>query len=537
MEDCPPDDELIAFALGKLSEARLPAFHTHLDDCPTCQRVLAEAARAVATAATASMSDDMDWNTTFRRGTLVADRYVISRFIARGAMGEVYEAYDRELAERVALKTVASTVSDNARAVRRLRAEAQLARRVSHPNVCRIYDFGTHVMPDGGGQIHFLTMEFVEGETLGQRVRLGGALPLAEALETARELLQALRAAHGASVLHRDFKSDNVMLKWGDAERASAIVLDFGLARAVDHQPAVSGSRPTFVGTFGYMAPELLEGMPHSTASDVYAFGVVWFEMLTGQLPFEGAATPALALKCLQSPAPAPSSINTSIPRELDTLVLGCLERSPAARFRTVKEVLLALDALGAAAISSSFRPVSASTATRGDGGRSTLALPAWVIGTAVALAALAIVVAVWLARPRVDGRALQAQHAIPSDMPPATEAPAPQPTRLALVPPPAPSASASGEAPRVAVHDSAPARTATNVHASHPSPTALRPPPAPANTPAPTPTVTASTSATPPASSSASVVGAPAPRRRPNWIDPFEPKAAASGLTGAPRP
>ncbi len=519
MEDCPPDDELIAFALGKLSEARLPAFHTHLDDCPTCQRVLAETARAITTAATAAMSDDIDWNTTFQRGTLVAGRYVISRFIARGAMGEVYEAYDRELAERVALKTVASTVSDNARAVRRLRAEAQLARRVNHPNVCRIHDFGTHVMPSGGGQIHFLTMEFVEGETLGQRIRLGGALPLAEALETARELLQALKAAHAAGVLHRDFKSDNVMLKWGAAERASAIVLDFGLARSVDHQPALSGSPPTFVGTFGYMAPELLEGMPHSTASDVYAFGVVWFEMLTGRVPFEGAATPALALKCLQSPAPAPSSSNATIPRELDTLVLGCLERSPAARFRTANEVLQAIDALGAAAISSSFRPVSASTGTRVDRGRSTLGLPGWVIGSAVAFALLAIAIAFWLAQPRVDGRAPQAQHAIPSDMPPATEmpAPAPEPAPPALATPPAPRASAMGDTSPVAPHRETPARSAKNVRVPRPASSAV-PGAAPApsvDTPVASPTAVAAMSATaPPASSAppASGLGAPQP-------------------------
>ncbi len=114
-------------------------------------------------------------------------------------MGEVYEAFDRELQERVALKTVTSTACDNASAVRRLKAEVQLARRVSHPNVCRIYDFGTHVMPDTGAHISFLTMEFVEGETLGQRVRLRGALPVEEARLLGRQLLHGLSAAHEAA--------------------------------------------------------------------------------------------------------------------------------------------------------------------------------------------------------------------------------------------------------------------------------------------------------------------------------------------------
>jgi serine/threonine protein kinase len=359
MEHCPPDEELIAFALGKLEDARLAAFHGHLDVCATCQHVLAEAAHAFATAVTAPFSEDGDFNTTFQPGALVADRYVISRFIARGAMGEVYEAYDRELAERVALKTVASTACDNVRAVRRLRSEVQLARRVSHPNVCRIYDFGTHVLRDTGVQLHFLTMEFVEGETLGQRVRLGGALPPAEALELARELLLALRAAHGAGVLHRDFKSDNVMLKLGPVERSNAVVLDFGLARDVDQAPPASVSHPTFVGTFGYMAPEVLEGTSHSAASDVYSFGVVWFEMLTGQLPFEGATSPARALQCLETAAPAPSSFNPRISRDLDELVLRCLARRPQDRFSTVSDVLDALDALDGRRVSS-LHPVTA---------------------------------------------------------------------------------------------------------------------------------------------------------------------------------
>ncbi len=359
MEQCPPDEELIAFALGKLEDARLPAFHAHLDVCVTCQQVLAEAAHAFATAMTAPLSEDTDFNTTFQPGAVVAGRYVISRFIARGAMGEVYEAYDRDLTERVALKTVASTACDNLRAVRRLRSEVQLARRVSHPNVCRIYDFGTHVMRDTGVQLHFLTMEFVEGETLGQRIRLGGPLPPVEALELARELLFALQAAHGAGVLHRDFKSDNVMLKLGPIERASAVVLDFGLARDVDQAPPASVSQPTFVGTFGYMAPEVLEGMPHSTATDVYSFGVVWFEMLTSQLPFEGATSPARALQCLEAAPPAPSSFNAKVSRDIDELVLRCLARTPQDRFSTVSEVLDALDALDGRRISS-MRPVTA---------------------------------------------------------------------------------------------------------------------------------------------------------------------------------
>jgi serine/threonine protein kinase len=229
-----------------------------------------------------------------------------------------------------------------------LKGEVQTARRVSHPNVCRIYDFGSHVMSKSGVQISFLTMEFVEGETLGQRIRLGGPLPLAETQKLARQLLLGLEAAHDAQVLHRDFKSDNVMLRNEANDEICPLIMDFGLARAFDRESnrGSGSSNSTLVGTFSYIAPEQFEGKLHSKASDVYALGVVWFEMLTGELPFESSSSPAVAvLERVRKAAPAPSSRNPEVPRELDAIVLGCLRRSPKDRYRTAGEVLAALDA------------------------------------------------------------------------------------------------------------------------------------------------------------------------------------------------
>jgi serine/threonine protein kinase len=348
---CLSDDELLAFAVGRLDAGRLSLAHAHLDACDTCQRLLSEAAHALATAATAPLLEDEDgaWNTMFQPGALVGQRYLIRHFIARGGMGEVYEAFDRDLQERVALKTVTSTACDSPRAVRRLKGEVQLARRVSHPNVCRIYDLGSHQLEKGGAQLHFLTMEFVEGETLGQRVRLAGALPVEEAQKLARELLLGLSAAHAAGILHRDFKSDNVMLRAEADGQSTPLILDFGLARALDQdsRQGASVSNPTLVGTFGYIAPEQIEGKPLSTASDVYSFGVVWFEMLTGELPFEaGSSVAANALERLRRSPPAPSSLNPLVPPEVDALVLRCLRRSSLERFKSAGEVLSALDAL-----------------------------------------------------------------------------------------------------------------------------------------------------------------------------------------------
>ena len=346
---CLSEDDVVAFAMGRLEVRRLSPVHEHLDHCEACQFLVSEGVHALTSAVTMRLSgsgsssgpamshDFTGSTTTFQVGSLVGGRYRIRRFIIDGGMGEVYEAFDCDLQEWVALKTVKSTVSDHPRAVRWLKGEVQLARRVSHPNVCRIYDFGTHTMPETGTVISFLTMEFVEGDTLGTRVRLGGALPVSEARRLARQLLLGLIAAHEAGVLHRDFKSDNVMLRKDAAGRNSAVILDFGLARPLDAQAKSNSS--ALVGTFGYIAPEQLEGKPHTPASDVYSFGVVWYEMLTGELPFGDDG-------CASQGALPPSARNPLVPRELDAVVLKCIRRAPKERFKSGEEVLRAFDAI-----------------------------------------------------------------------------------------------------------------------------------------------------------------------------------------------
>jgi len=177
-----------------------------------------------------------------------------------------------------------------------------------------------------------------------------GALGVDEACALARALLLGLKAAHDAGVLHRDFKSDNVMLRGSD-EKFRPLILDFGLARTFE-QPTehMSSRQHGVVGTFAYLAPEQLEGEPHSIASDIYSFGVVWFEMLTGELPFKSRPSPALTtLDRLTRPVAAPSSKNPTISEELDSIVLGCLRRSPGERFRTVDQVLAKLAAMQSA--------------------------------------------------------------------------------------------------------------------------------------------------------------------------------------------
>jgi serine/threonine protein kinase len=346
---CLSEEDVLAFAAGRLSSSRREDAHRHLDACEDCQQLLNEAVHALVTARTHGLSEPNDtaWGTTFRPGVVLGHRYVVRRFIARGGMGEVYEAFDQELQQRVALKTVTSTSGDNPSAVRRLKAEVQLARRVSHPNVCRIYDFGTHQATASSAPLAFLTMEFVEGETLGGRLRRSGALPVAEAICLGRALLHGLAAAHAAGVLHRDFKSDNVLLR-RDGERLEPFILDFGLARALDQADGQSStSGRGLVGTLAYMAPEQLEGQPYTTATDVYSFGLVWFEMLTGELPFQVRSSPTVTtLERLTKPVPLPSSKNPLVPSDLDALVLACLRRCASERLQTAAAVLARLDEL-----------------------------------------------------------------------------------------------------------------------------------------------------------------------------------------------
>jgi hypothetical protein len=340
---CLHDDEVVLFAEGALPRDRLELLEAHLDSCVTCQHLINAVARALDSVRESTTLGG--YSSLFAPGSVVANRYRIERFVARGGMGEVYEAFDQELSERVALKTVVSTACDSPRAERKLKGEVQLARRISHPNVCRIYDLGVHEPSAGRARVHFLTMEFIEGESLGRRLK-SGPLPSDEASTIARQLLGALAAAHEAGVLHRDFKSDNVMLRRAGST-PEAVITDFGLARALDPcRPAGVSDSMHMVGSPAYMAPEQVMGHELGAETDVFAFGVVFFEMLTGKLPFEGESAIMAAMSRLSQAACAPSSVREGLTRRYDELVLKCLQRERKRRFADAKGVLAALEAL-----------------------------------------------------------------------------------------------------------------------------------------------------------------------------------------------
>ncbi len=300
---------------------------------------------------------------TFLPGELVAGRYRIERFIAKGGMGEVYDAFDTALEDHVALKTIRPDVAADEHALERFKREIHLARQVTHRNVCRIHDLGTHLSDSPvaalypRGEIVFVTMELLRGETLSERITNGGPMSEADALPIVKQMAAALDAAHKAGIVHRDFKSANVVLETVDGEMR-AVVTDFGLARASQRE---SGATLTVAGAVmgspAYMAPEQVEGSGTTPAVDVYALGVVVFEMVTGRLPFKGESPLSTAIKRLTEAPPRPSDLRPGLDPRWDEGILRALARKPEERFKSAGDMLAVIDpspiaaALGTAGI------------------------------------------------------------------------------------------------------------------------------------------------------------------------------------------
>ena len=288
---------------------------------------------------------------SFYPGQVLAGRFRVRRFIARGGMGEVFEAEDLELREDVALKTVRSEIAADPSSLERFKTEVHLARKVTHPSACRIFDVFHHRGESAGQEgpdVTFLTMELLRGETLADRLARSGRLTPAEALPLVEQMTGALEAAHRAGVIHRDFKSANVMLvpRGPGTDQIRAVVTDFGLARRAPsgEGTAVTETRTgSGVGTPAYMAPEQIEGGAITPATDIYALGVVMYEMLTGRRPFEGETPMAAMVKRLNTAPDSPRVHAANLDAVWETAVLRCLEREPEKRFAHAAEVIKAL--------------------------------------------------------------------------------------------------------------------------------------------------------------------------------------------------
>ncbi len=286
--------------------------------------------------------EELEPEQRFSPGDVLCGRFRIVRLIGKGGMGEVYEGWDQELEEAVALKTLRFEISGNEIFTARFRREVQLARKVTHPNVCRIFDNFRH---QGGNDapLAVLSMELLRGETLSDYLKKKGRLTTDEALPLVRQIVDGLQAVHSAGIIHRDLKPSNlILIPDGDGFRVK--LTDFGIAgRLVSDTVLTSLTQAgTALGTPDYMAPEQLEHGRTSVQSDIYSLGLILFEMVTGKKPFAGKA----ASERLHARIPDPSLLAKEISRSWTHAIRCCLQRDPSQRPSSVGPVITLFNTL-----------------------------------------------------------------------------------------------------------------------------------------------------------------------------------------------
>jgi tetratricopeptide (TPR) repeat protein/TolB-like protein len=269
-------------------------------------------------------------------------RYRIESLLGEGGMGAVYRAFDTELERMVALKLVRPELAISEQTMRRFKQELLLASRISHKNILRIHDLG-----DAGG-IKFITMAFVEGHDLAHLLDDVDALPLDRALRFSRQLFAALEAAHDEGVVHRDLKPQNVLVDAAD----NLFVSDFGLAKSLEAEISMGTRTGQILGTPRYMSPEQVEAKDVDHRSDLYSAGLILYEMVTGELPFRGESAMQLMYQRVSEPPRDPRRARAGLPDYLANIILKCLEKDPAKRYQSAREVLADLQAQNAPLVS-----------------------------------------------------------------------------------------------------------------------------------------------------------------------------------------
>ena len=280
------------------------------------------------------------------QGTIIGSRYEIDGILGRGGMGTVYRARDLVLDEAVALKVLRPEIAATAEMAERFRSEIRLARRVSHPNVCRIHEYAEE------GSLRYISMELVQGTTLKALLGKEGRLPPAQAADLAIQVAQGLSAIHRVGIVHRDVKSLNIMV---DAE-GTAKVMDFGIAKRVAADGAADPATGYVVGSPEYMSPEQARGRRVDSRSDIYSLGIVLYEMLTGSVPFRGDTAVATLLMHIEKPPPLNGGEGRELPPSMLPVLRRSLAKDPAARFDSAHEMAEALrqpDAMSARSIPS----------------------------------------------------------------------------------------------------------------------------------------------------------------------------------------
>jgi serine/threonine protein kinase/tetratricopeptide (TPR) repeat protein len=270
----------------------------------------------------------------FAMGTVLANRYEILQVLGQGGMGAVYKAYDRELERFVALKTIRPELAGNTEMLARFKQELILARQVAHRNIVRLYDIS-----ESNG-VKFITMEYVEGEDFRGILRREGKLSPEESVNVIRQICFALQAAHSEGVIHRDLKPQNIMRD----KQGRVVVMDFGLARALESDGMTQTG--ALLGTMEYMSPEQSRGEQVDCTSDIYAAGLIFYELLTGKMPYAAESALASLMKRAQQRAIPVAEVERGVPRNLSAVVSHCIEPDKRKRYQSASEILVDLESL-----------------------------------------------------------------------------------------------------------------------------------------------------------------------------------------------
>ncbi len=260
-------------------------------------------------------------------GSTFAGRYQIIEELGKGGMGRVYKVLDKEVNAKVALKLIKPEIASDKKTIERFRNELKVARDIAHKNVCRMYDLGKE---EGA---YYITMEYVSGEDLKSFIRRSGIISVGKAISIANQVCEGLSEAHRLGVVHRDLKPQNIMID----NEGNARIMDFGIARSL-RAKGITGSG-VMIGTPEYMSPEQVDGKEADQRADIYSLGVILYEMVTGQVPFEGDTPFSIGVKQKSEIPRAPKEINDQIPEDLNRVILICMEKDKEKRYQSVGEL------------------------------------------------------------------------------------------------------------------------------------------------------------------------------------------------------